>query len=170
LPIPGRAAPRARRRRTLRPKLKGRPSNRLAKLSRNHCESARSKLGQRCSIQSNKRSPARRRSGESSANSARPSGSIQSPRIGRTLSNPPTMKNAAAGIRAQRDEGLRSQRIVDRIPPGSRSISCTSRQSSDDLVGALVVVAPAVASTAPLKFRRRHTGGSVRMERGGQYE
>jgi hypothetical protein len=47
---------------------------------------------------------------------------IQRPRIGRTPSKPPTIKNAAARISAQRDEGLHSQRIVDRIPLGSRSI------------------------------------------------
>ena len=49
------------------------------------------------------------RNGTSCATKRSPSGSIQSPNTGKKLKKPPTINKMASGMRANREEGLRSQ-------------------------------------------------------------
>jgi len=90
---------------------------------------AANQFGRRRSSQSRTRSRARRNEGMSSAKSISPRGSIHSPKTGRMARNPPRIRNIPAGIRAQRELGFLSQRVIACIRPGSRRRSRLSRRS-----------------------------------------
>jgi len=106
--------------------------------------------GCRRSIQSRTRSRARRKNGTSSDSSMRPSGSIQSPKRGRTLRNPPATKRSPAGIRSHRDPGWRSQRVGVRSRNGRRSIKRSSRRSRRRVAASAEAMRPPRPSpTAP---------------------
>jgi hypothetical protein len=88
-----------------------------------------SQCGRRRSIQSRIRERLNLSRGTSSASSPKPSGSIQSPKIGRKLKRPPQMRSTPIGTLIQTEDGRLSQRMIERHRCGRRSIMHSTRQS-----------------------------------------
>ena len=90
---------------------------------------AANQCGRRRSSQPSVRSRSRRSGGMSSARRISPSGSIQRPKNGRIARQPPMINSTPTGMRAQREAGLLSQRVIACSRPGSRRRSLLSRRS-----------------------------------------
>jgi len=100
---------------------------------------------QRRSTQSSARRIGRRRKGRSCASSNRPSGSIHMPSKGRMLKTPPAMRRSPTGMRTQRAEGSRSQRMLRPARLGN----CRSKRSSCRLS-----LASSLCNTVSRRFAR----------------
>lgn len=94
------------------------------------CDVGFNHRGWRRSIQSRIRERHERSTDKSSASSTRPSGSIQTPRIGRKERMPPRISRTPAGMRNQRQAGRRKKRTVRPSLGGKRLMSLSRRQSS----------------------------------------
>jgi hypothetical protein len=91
--------------------------------------SLNSQCGWRCSIQSRIRERPALNRGTSSASSARPSGNIQNPKIGRKPKRPQQVRSTPVGTLIQTEDGRLSQRMIERHRCGSRSMMRSMRQS-----------------------------------------
>jgi hypothetical protein len=91
--------------------------------------SPNSHCGWRRSIQSRIRERPALIRGTSSASSARPSGNIQNPKMGRKPKRPQQVRSTPVGTLIQTEDGRLSQRMIERHRCGSRSIRRSMRQS-----------------------------------------